>query len=282
MDVRSRELAALAARQYDVVAAWQLLEAGWSRDSIRHRARRHSWTALHPGVYLLGHARPTVLGHASAAARWGFREHSAAFETVIRPGSGGPRRIGSLLVSRSLLLAGDVASVGGIPATTPERTLIDLAATLDLAATARSLREAVRLRKLTIATLVTRLHRHRGRRGTRALWDLADRYSSLPYSQTRSNAEARALELLHEADVLPDRVNAVIAGEEADLVWSDRGLIVEIDGRQFHLFRDEDERKQRCWEAAGYTVRRLDSQAVYDDPGALIDLVAQETRASQP
>ena len=31
------------------------------------------------------------------------------------------------------------------------------------------------------------------------------------------------------------------------------------------------------WEAAGYTVRRLSSQAVYDDPADLVELAVPET-----
>jgi very-short-patch-repair endonuclease len=54
-----------------------------------------------------------------------------------------------------------------------------------------------------------------------------------------------------------------IAGEEADLVWADRRLIIEVDGPQFHRFRDEDERKESVWREAGFTVRRIASDDVY-------------------
>ena len=60
------------------------------------------------------------------------------------------------------------------------------------------------------------------------------------------------------------RVNVRIAGEEADLVFENEKQILEIDGPQFHGFREEDARKQARWEEAGYTVRRVSSDAVYD------------------
>ena len=66
-------------------------------------------------------------------------------------------------------------------------------------------------------------------------------------------------------------MNVRIAGEEADLVWD--GLIVEIDGPQFHQFREEDLRKQALWEKAGYVVRRVPSDDVYDRPDSFIALV---------
>jgi very-short-patch-repair endonuclease len=120
------------------------------------------------------------------------------------------------------------------------------------------------------------LARHRGRRGTRVVGELASRYSSLPYKRTRSDAEGRALELLHDAGIQPPRVNTRIAREEADLAWPERRLIIEIDGPQYHCFPDEDARKQRAWEAADYTVRRIPSDLVYKRPELLIALASGE------
>ena len=53
MDSRLRSL---ARRQADVVAAWQLVAAGWTWRRIEHHARRHGWRAVHPGVYVLSSA----------------------------------------------------------------------------------------------------------------------------------------------------------------------------------------------------------------------------------
>jgi very-short-patch-repair endonuclease len=47
---------------------------------------------------------------------------------------------------------------------------------------------------------------------------------------------------------------------------------VEIDGRPFHLDKGEDARKQACWEAASWTVRRLSSDEVYEQPQCLLQL----------
>ena len=80
----------------------------------------------------------------------------------------------------------------------------------------------------------------------------------------------RALEVLREAGRPLPRLNVRIAGEEADLSWSQMRLIVEIDGGPFHLDVGEDARKQACWEAAGWTVRRLPSDDVYDHPERLL------------
>ena len=54
-----------------------------------------------------------------------------------------------------------------------------------------------------------------------------------------------------------------MAGHEADLVDHGRRLIVEIDGPQYHLFPDEDARKEAAWREAGYDVIRRSSDDVF-------------------
>src|SRR3954469_23113011 len=135
MDVRG-----LAAAQADVVAGWQLREIGWTPKAVQRRLER-GWRVVHPGVYALTQAPPTrrqswmaatlsapgtALAAANAGACWGFRPWEGGFEVVVRQGSGGPRRMGGLLVMRTNHMETTVRD--GIPITTAERTLIDLAA----------------------------------------------------------------------------------------------------------------------------------------------------------
>jgi very-short-patch-repair endonuclease len=287
-------LRTLAARQMDVVAHWQLLDAGATPGMIRHRVRRHGWHVVHDGVYALTQAPltngqrwiaatlttpDTYLSHGSAAARYGIRRMtSVRLQTVVRPGNGGPRRIGTLWVTRSLTLEGDTTVHQGVRMTTPERTVVDLAAGTDVKATRRLMREALRLRLTKPLRLVATATRHRTQRNALLIAETAARYASLPYGRTRSDAEALALELLHDAGVEPPHVNRRIAGEEADLSWPARRLIIEIDGPQFHRFADEDARKQGIWEGAGFRVRRIPSDAVHDEPARLIVLATRQSR----
>ena len=214
----------------------------------------------------------SVLSHASAAACWGIRRYDGRYEVVTRPGSGGPRRFGGVLELRSATLDCDVTTCDGIRITTAARTLIDLAPSVSERDCARAFREALRLERTTAPALQSSLERHQGRRGTRLLRELATRYRAIPYARTRSDAEGRALELLHDAGLPPPSPNVWIGGEEADLVWPERGLILEIDGPQFHRLPSEDARKQRAWERAGYEVRRVPSGVVYDDPARMVAL----------
>jgi hypothetical protein len=185
-----------------------------------------------------------------------------------RASSGGWRRR-SLLQTPSSAISAPVAIHRGIPITSPERTLIDLAAHAD---PARALREARRLKLTTPYLLAVSLEKHRGNRGTNRLKRLNDLDAGLPYSRCRSNAEAKALEILHDAGAEPPGVNELIAGEEADLSWPHHRRIIEIDGPQYHQINSEDARKQQIWERAGFSVERISSDDVYASPELLIRL----------
>jgi hypothetical protein len=280
-------LRTLAARQADVVAAWQLREAGWTPGSIRHHAASRGWRRVHPGVYALTMspldrrqlwfaavltARDSVLSHGSAGACYGFYRFERGYEVVTRPGAGGRRRHGGVLAFRSKRLDGEVTRYMGIPITTAARVLVDLAPSLDEQKMGRAFREAIRLKTTTARRVLESLLRHPGRAGTPLLRGLATRYAALPYARTRSDAEARALELLNDAGVPPPLVNTKVGGEEADLVWIEPRRIVEVDGPQYHRFPEEDARKAAAWRAAGYEVLRIGSDVVYDAPADFVAL----------
>src|SRR3954470_14896194 len=166
MDSRLRQL---AARQADVVAAWQLRAVGWTPRKVGCHVQQGGWRVIHPGVYALTSAPlrreqlwfaavltapGSVLSHGSAAARDGFHHFERGFEVVTRPGQGGRRRHGGVLVFRSKCLDGDVTRHAGIPITTAARTLLDLAPGLEPVRLGRAFREAIRLKRTTAAKVL--------------------------------------------------------------------------------------------------------------------------------
>lgn len=277
------QLRFFASRQDEVVAVWQLRRAGWSEGKVKHHVRRGRWRRLHRGVFLLTSSAPTrrqlwwaaaltspssYLSHGSGGACYGFHRFARGYEVITRPGSGGRRRHGGVLVFRSATLAEDVTRFEGIPITTAARVLVDLAVGLDDKRLGRAFREAIRLKRTTTRRALECADRHRGAPGATRVAALATRYAHVRYDRTRSDAEGRSLELVHDAGFEQPEVNVPVDGEEADLVFRDQRTIVEIDGPQFHLFRDEDERKASRWRAAGFRVERVRSDDAYAETPA--------------
>jgi hypothetical protein len=287
--MRDVQLIELAARQFNRISRQQLLSLGYDSRTIERRVAASRLIPTEEGVYavapLLRHdewgkwmgatltSPESYLSHVSAGAAreyWTFRRD---FETVTRPGNGGPVRHGGVLVFRSQTLAADVEELNGIPITSVPRTLLDLARIgISDRALARAVREAVRLRRTSTAALTDYLIVRKGFRGTRRLARTLARYSGLPLDRARSGAEVLAMEILRDARRPMPLLNDRIAGEEADLSWREYRLIIEIDGGPFHLDVGEDARKQALWEAAGWEVRRIDSDDVYERPHVLLAL----------
>ena len=278
----------------------ELLEGQWNRASLTQiealgytRLDMSRWVAagrlraVHEGVFA---GRPflddergdwmaatltapeTYLSHASSAALHGFWKRHRQIETVTRPGNGGPRRIDGLFVYRSVTVNGNTMTVDGIPTTTPERAIIEMAPYVDDPGLARAVREAMRVKRTNPADLLRAVDNHARRRGTRRVLRALARYAGLPVSKARSGAEIRALMVLREAGRVVPLLNEKVAGEEADLIWADQRLIIEIDGGPFHQDIGEDARKEAVWRGAGWTVLRLPSDAVYNAPEQLLAL----------
>jgi very-short-patch-repair endonuclease len=78
--------------------------------------------------------------------------------------------------------------------------------------------------------------------------------------RTRSEAERKLLKIIRDAGLPRPETNVRIAGYEVDFLWRDHGLVVELDGWQFHGHRlafERDREKQQGLVAAGLRVSRI-------------------------
>lgn len=199
----------MAGRQHGVIARWQLLELGFSRDQIKRRLARSGLHRVHAGVYAWGHSSITVegrwmaavlafgphavLSHRSAGQLWGLVPRSRIRPEVTRPRHAAGRPL--LVVHQAILPADEVVLERGIPVTSVPRTMLDLAATRDEREVERAWNE-MEVRGYTHSLSVPDLlKRHPGHKGSVLLTRLANR-KTLPVGITRNDFEEAFLALI--------------------------------------------------------------------------------------
>lgn len=249
-------IAALAGRQLGVVARGQLLAVGVTGRQIKRRLAAKRLHEVHRGVYLVGHGVPprsamevaallacgrsAVLSHRTAAALWDLLPYSATERVCITvpPQAGASRP--NLHIHRAALDPRDVRHRHGLRRTSPPRTILDLAATLDDEGLERLTGEAHYRRLASEGELRDQLDRNPGKRGNARLGRVLD----LPGGpqRTRSPAERAMLRLLRDRGITGFECNARICGYEVDLLWRSRNFAVEIDGYDAHSGRAAFER----------------------------------------
>ena len=277
-------IARLASRQDGVVARWQLLAAGVSREEISHRLRTGRLHLLHRGVYAVGHLALTerarcvaavlacgdgaVLSHASAAAVWELLPYGPVEVTV--PRARRARHPGITAHRTDDLPPSDVRRRGNLLVTAPGRTILDLAATAPAHDLERALNEAL-VRRLVHPDAL--LARALGRPGARAIHSLL---ADGP-APTRSQAERKLLELVRRAGVERPRTNVRIGAHEVDALWRHQRVVVEVDGYAFHAGRaafERDRRRDAELQAAGYRVIRVTWRQLADRPETVVAQLA--------
>ena len=274
----SDRVVALADRQYGVVARRQLLALGMGNRAIGERLARRSLIPLHRGVYAVGHRQlriegrwlaavlavgpGAVLSHRDAAALHGMRKMPEGRRISVSTPTHARTVDGVWLKARRVLVEEDRTVVGGIPVTSPARTLVDLAPMLSAGQLAATLGEADRRGLLDAEAVKEALRRTRGRHGQghrrlRAALDAHERHGAV---LARSELEERFLDLVIRAGLPRPLLNAPAAGFEVDALWPDRRVAVELDGWANHKERQAaaaDRDKTNKLQAAGYVALRF-------------------------
>jgi hypothetical protein len=192
---------------------------------------------------------------------------------VTAPGSRGRRRDGIRVHSAATLTPADVTVIDNIPCTTLARTLLDLAEVAGRRELERALDRAEQQRLLDMRSLEDVLTRGNGRRGTPLLRAVLSEHTA-GSTLTRSDLEEAFLAIARAAGHPPDATNVWIAfpegsGAEADFVYRERSLIVEVDGRDPHTtrkaFKRDRYRDQRLM-LLGWRVVRFTWQQVMYEP----------------
>jgi very-short-patch-repair endonuclease/predicted transcriptional regulator of viral defense system len=290
---RERRIAEIAGKQLGVVSAAQLRAAGFGEGAIKRRLRAGRLHRIHRGVYLVGHGVAaegatemaaivacgpgSAISHRSAARLWGLPS-LASWRTPVEvtvPGRDPGRKRAIRVYRVGDLDARDVRSALGIPATSPARTLLDLAAVLPMGAIEGAIAEARAHRLVRDRDLFDQLKRSRGRRGVAALRQMLalERGPAL----TRSEAERRIVRLFRAAALPEPEANVRIHRLEVDFLWRPQRVVVEVDGYRYHSHArafERDRERDGILVANGYAVIRVTWSQLLQNPEAVIARVA--------
>jgi hypothetical protein len=224
-----------------------------------------------------------VLSHVTAASRVGaWRRDRHAVVHVLsctkwRPSDAAWVRYHST----DALPAEDLELVDGFVQTTLERTCLDLGAVLTRWQLVNVLYEAEFLFGLDLDLLDARNERRARCHGKAVLRNaIADRRAGS--AGTRSATEDRLVRLILRAGLPEPMVCNPCATElvehECDLVWPDLRVIVEVDGVTGHRRsgrRQSDKGRDAHFRALGWTVVRISSETIWQEPEQATMVVAR-------
>jgi very-short-patch-repair endonuclease len=282
----------IAGAQRNLITLDQLSAIGVGRNAIEHRLTSGRWQRLHKGVYLIGPAPPTlparawaavfscgegsVLSHRTAATFWSLLPAGEELHISVAGRNPGVRR--GVKVHRVVELPADeVAIKGGIPLTTPARTICDLAATEPLRDVESALAEARIHRLATDRQINAVIQRAPTRPGASIIRSLLEAEDDSGY--TRSKAERLLRDLIRKANLDRPLFNEPLLGYVVDALWPKERVIVEVDGYAYHSHRaafERDRRRDQQLIAAGYRVIRITWIQLRDRP---IETIASIVKA---
>jgi very-short-patch-repair endonuclease len=266
---RQREVGLIASRQHGVIGRRQLLEIGMTRRTISRWLENGRLHREFPGVYRVGHKAPSVearfmaavvaagegalLCGLAAAYIWGLLGRSQPFPEVLSLRN---RAIRGVITHRARHIdPADRKHHRGIPVTSVERTLVDLAAVLCLDALARASHEAEARHGTSardVAAVLARRPRAPGTPKLRSIY-VGDAHVIL------SRLERDFLDVLLEERLPLPVTNRRKGSYYVDCRWEQYRLTVELDGFQFHHSRhawERDRDRERQAHARGDRFRR--------------------------
>ena len=272
---RYEALDALAGNQYGLITLTQMLELGFQRRGIRDMLTGGRLILMRPGVYRLCGSRlswrcralgavlaaggDAVLSHLSAGILWGLVARDASTGTFEITRSRFCRPSG-VIVHRHRLQREEGTVHLGIPVTTPARTVLDLAESIEEPILGQLCDDALRRRLLTLRDLTQmyELHAGSGRRYLRTIRSaLSDRGAGYGPGANRWEQE---MDRMWDRMGLPPAVKQYAIRTEGGLYIPDRAIVehkvaVDWNGFEYHGLRsrfDRDSKRRSHLAASGW------------------------------
>lgn len=277
-----QKIARIGSEGHGVVTRAQLLNAGVPAEAIQRRVRKGALLPEYRGVYRAGHRAPSLEARYFAAVRacgekallsgraaghlLGLLKGSPVEPEVTAPAE---RRIEGLRTRRSQIDPREATKWRGIPVTTPARTLVDLAAIVEVDELARACHEAGVLHRTTPGQVHAVLARRPNRSGAAEL----RRVLRGEVRVALSRLERRFLELLQGDELALPQTNRTAGGRRVDCRWPELRLTVELDGYRYHGSRhawEQDRRREREARARGDEFRRYTYGDVFEHPRLML------------
>lgn len=289
---------AIAAASHGVVTTAEAKEHGLHPNALLNRARSGVLERVDRGVYLVRGSADTparraivacrragtaaLLSHRAGGLHWTLDgiDH-APMEVLVARWSRPRRRAGLIVHESTLWRPGDARLLDGVPITSPERTIIDLASCVHPYRLEQAIEDAARRGLCSYQDVANRFVglACNSRRGTAALSRLlAERVGErVP---TQAMTERRAVQLIRAAH-LPEparQIPVALGGATVylDLGWPHLQLAIECDGLYHHATNhqlpwDLDRQNHLLllgWLVLRFTWRQLTEEA--DETAAVI------------
>jgi very-short-patch-repair endonuclease len=286
-----------AGEQRGAIHHSQAVGVGLHPMEVQRVATAQKWARLLPGVYgdpqqggleqdlfaaWLWAGEGAVVSHRSAARVLGLDGVGDALPELTVPLSRGPRSR-KVIVHRGDIGAEDRTEVGGLPVTSASRTLVDLAAVLEIDALAMAVESAWRKGAVTLKTLEQRAEElgGKGRAGVKALARV------LRDCRSRKKPLESALEVRLWRLLKAERVPRPTPGLEfrddwgqpgrIDFAYPEHRLAIEADGFATHAARDVFERDRDRLSrlaAAGWRVIHVTWKQLDEGPKRVLEFIA--------
>jgi very-short-patch-repair endonuclease len=285
-------VARIASRQRSLVTTEQLNACGLGRDAIAHRVRTGRFQPVFQSVYLVGCGelpplarelaaslvcgKGSFISHQSAAFVWRMRKTAPPQVEVSVVGRNCWRRDGMRVHRIKPVGKREVVREQRLWVSTPTRTVLEIAATSPRDELVDVIDQGLALRHFTPADLKLTLANHRGRGGSARLAEVLADDTTMAIS--RSDAEKALLRLIRDARLPMPETNVKFGRFEADYVWREQRVIVELDSATYHsgpgVFQ-RDREKGLVLRGAGYDVLRPTRYHVVHEGARVLVLLAQ-------